>query len=112
MSKFEFDECSLVLPLKVKTDCIHDANGRHVAEVCTSSVGRNDDENEYFDNRDRKRAVYIAKCVNAHEILMAALSALVTLNDTHSPFGGEIARDRVDHAWDDARAALAKTEAA
>ena len=73
MSKIDFEECSFALPLKVKNDCIHDDNGRHVAEVCTSSVGRNDDENEYFDNRDRKRAVYIAKCINSHEAVVAAL---------------------------------------
>jgi len=39
--------------------------------------------------------------------LEAALRELVTLNDeAYSPFGGEILRDRIDRAWERARAAL------
>ena len=38
--------------------------------------------------------------------LRDALSTLVSMSDNHSPFGGEIYQDRVDRAWDNARAAL------
>lgn len=37
----------------------------------------------------------------------AALAALMHLNDNGGPFGGEIYQDRVDRAWDRARATLA-----
>lgn len=37
--------------------------------------------------------------------LEGALGALVTLNDEHSPFGGELYRDRIERTWDRARAA-------
>ena len=33
----------------------------------------------------------------------SALKILVDLNENYSPFGGEIYRDRVDRAWDNAR---------
>ena len=38
--------------------------------------------------------------------LRAALVQLITLNDNQGPFGGEIYQDKVDRAWDRARAAL------
>jgi len=38
--------------------------------------------------------------------LRDTLSMLVSMSDNHSPFGGEIYQDRVDRAWDSARAAL------
>ena len=38
--------------------------------------------------------------------LRDALSMLISMSDNHSPFGGEIYQDRVDRAWDNARAAL------
>jgi hypothetical protein len=38
--------------------------------------------------------------------LRAALTALMEINDNHSPFGGEIYWDRVERTWDAARAAL------
>lgn len=37
-----------------------------------------------------------------------ALDRLVGLADDYSPFGGELLQDRVDRAWDSARAALAQ----
>lgn len=40
------------------------------------------------------------------ERLREALSDLLSLNDNHSPFLGEIGRDRIDRAWDAARSAL------
>ena len=40
------------------------------------------------------------------ERLRDALSMLISMSDNHSPFGGEIYQDRVDRAWDNARAAL------
>ena len=39
--------------------------------------------------------------------LRDAVSTLVSMSDNHSPFGGELYQDRVDRAWDNARAALA-----
>jgi len=39
--------------------------------------------------------------------LRDALSTLVLMSENHSPFGGEMYQDRVDRAWDNARAALA-----
>lgn len=49
---------------------------------------------------DAIRTLY-ARAIKAE----AALRELIQLNDSHSPFGGEIARDRIDRAWDAARAA-------
>jgi hypothetical protein len=40
--------------------------------------------------------------------LVEAGQALLDLNDNHSPFGGEMYRDRVDRTWDNFRAALAQ----
>jgi hypothetical protein len=40
------------------------------------------------------------------EGLEAALTALIEINDNHSPFGGEIYWDRVERTWDAARTAL------
>jgi hypothetical protein len=39
-----------------------------------------------------------------------ALGDLVTLNDEHSPFGGELYHDRIIRTWDRARATLAKAK--
>jgi hypothetical protein len=38
--------------------------------------------------------------------LEAALTALVELNDNHSPFGGEMYQDRIERTWDAACEAL------
>jgi hypothetical protein len=38
--------------------------------------------------------------------LEAALTALMELNDNHSPFGGEMYQDRIERTWDAARVAL------
>ena len=38
--------------------------------------------------------------------LDGALQKLLAMNDDHGPFGGEIYQDRIDRAWDKARAAL------
>jgi hypothetical protein len=43
------------------------------------------------------------------EKLEEALTALMELNDNHSPFGGEMYWDRVERIWDAARAALKET---
>jgi hypothetical protein len=40
--------------------------------------------------------------------LLAALQALSALNDNYAPFGGEIYQDRIERAWDNARAAIAR----
>jgi hypothetical protein len=42
--------------------------------------------------------------------LVDALRTLVALNENYSPFGGEIYQDRVNRAWENARAALAAWE--
>ncbi len=56
-------------------------------------------------------AAHIVRCVNSHDALVEALEALevlVALNEDSGPFGGELYHDRVDRAWDRARAAIAK----
>jgi hypothetical protein len=40
--------------------------------------------------------------------LLEALETLLALNENYSAFGGEIYRDRIDRAWDNARAVLKK----
>jgi len=49
-----------------------------------------------------------ARLIAAAPELLEALKTLLNLNDNYSSFGGEIHRDRIDRAWDNARAALAK----
>jgi len=49
----------------------------------------------------------MAKHAAEKERLQDALSTLVLMSENHSPFGGEMYQDRVDRAWDNARAALA-----
>ena len=39
--------------------------------------------------------------------LVEAATALLDLNDTYAPFGGEMYQDRVDRTWGNARTALA-----
>lgn len=51
-----------------------------------------------------------ARLIAAAPDLLEAVRSLVFLNDNHSPFGGEIARDKIDRAWDKARDAVAKAE--
>jgi hypothetical protein len=40
------------------------------------------------------------------ERLRKALKNLLTLKDNYGHFGGEIYQDKIDRAWDEARAAL------
>ena len=66
---------------------------------------------------DDANAALIAAAPDLHRIateqaaeiarLRDALSTLVLMSENHSPFGGEMYQDRVDRAWDNARAALA-----
>lgn len=42
--------------------------------------------------------------------MVEALKSLLDLNDNHGPFGGELYQDRIDRAWDAARAALTKAQ--
>ena len=51
-----------------------------------------------------------ARLVAAAPDLLEALRKLMALNDNRGTFGGELYQDRVDRAWDEARAALAKAE--
>ena len=48
-----------------------------------------------------------AEAADEIERLRAALSSLIKINDEHSPFGGEIYRDRIERTWEQARSALA-----
>jgi len=51
----------------------------------------------------------LAAALAREAALLAALTVLVNLNENHSPFGGEIYQDRVDRAWDTARALAVKS---
>lgn len=56
-----------------------------------------------------QRAAEIERLRAENERLMEqadALRSLVALNDNYSPFGGEMYQDRIDRAWERARAAL------
>ena len=57
---------------------------------------------------DKERATADARLIAAAPELLEALQALMIINDEGGPFGGEIYLDRVDRAWDNARAAIAK----
>ena len=59
----------------------------------------------YIDQQREKDATITTLRARLAE-LEGALGALVTLNDEHSPFGGELYRDRIERTWDRARAAL------
>lgn len=54
------------------------------------------------DDRDRLAAQV--------EEMREVLESLLRLNDNHSPFGGEIYRDRVELTWDRVRALLQRTQ--
>lgn len=56
----------------------------------------------YWKARAEAAEAHVAK-------LREALQELMTLNDAHSPFGGEMYQDRIDRAWDNARAALTRS---
>jgi hypothetical protein len=68
-----------------------------VVEICTVDWHGLD---EY--EAEHKRFIAAAPC------MLKALEALMDLNDNGGPFGGEIYQDRVDRAWDNARAAIAE----
>jgi hypothetical protein len=57
---------------------------------------------------DREIAAANARLIAAAPDLLAALQALSALNDNYAPFGGEIYQDRIERAWDNARAAIAR----
>lgn len=57
---------------------------------------------------DFNKTLALARLFAAAPELLEALAALLDMNDNYSYFGGEIYRDRIDRAWDNARAALAK----
>ncbi len=61
--------------------------------------------NEWKDEENQEAN---ARLIAAAPELLEALAALLDLNDNYSYFGGEIYRDRIDRAWDNARAAIAK----
>ena len=52
-----------------------------------------------------------ARLIAAAPDMLAALQGLLALNDNYAPFGGEFYQDRIDRAWDIARAAIAKSTA-
>jgi hypothetical protein len=59
---------------------------------------------DFVSPESARLAALEARC----ERYRKALVALVSLNDTYSPFGGEIMEDRIDRTWENARAALSE----
>jgi hypothetical protein len=57
---------------------------------------------------DQPQAADNARLIASAPDLLAALQALSALNDNYAPFGGEIYQDRIERAWDNARAAIAR----
>lgn len=53
-----------------------------------------------------------ARLIAAAPEMLEALTGLLALNNEHSPFGGEFYQDRLDRAWDAARAAISKATGA
>lgn len=52
----------------------------------------------------------VAEGMAAWADMLATLRKLVALNDNAGPFGGEMLQDRIDRAWDEARAIIARAE--
>lgn len=52
-----------------------------------------------------------ARLISAAPDLLEALTALVDIDENGGPFGGELYRDRVERAFDAARAGIAKATA-
>jgi hypothetical protein len=66
-------------------------------------------EVELHEDRD-EAADRIEELQAQRDELLEALDALMDINDNGGPFGGEMYHDRVDRAWDSARAAIAKAK--
>ena len=79
-----------------------DAHGREVAMI----------DGDY--NRPDEWPIMEAntRLIAAAPDLLATLERLLHLDDSYGPFGGEIYQDRIDRAWEKARAALAKAKGA
>lgn len=75
-----------------------------------------DVERQKVEFRDKRFATLEARAEAAEakvkrlEEALTALKNLVALSEGYSPFVGEIYQDRIDRAWDAARAAIAKAE--
>jgi uncharacterized radical SAM superfamily Fe-S cluster-containing enzyme len=61
-----------------------------------------------FEGTDEAQADADGYLIASAPDLLAALQALSALNDNYAPFGGEIYQDRIERAWDNARAAIAR----
>ena len=87
-----------------------DKTSRYIADA--NSAKSEDDYVEYVraDILAQTLAANAALMVRLHEA-QKVLSVLLELNDNHAPFGGEIYHDRIDRAWDNARAYLAGKDA-
>ena len=78
-------------------------------EMYIQEVDNPDIQGAYVLNYgDFNKTLALAQLFAAAPELLEALKTLLNLNDNYSSFGGEIHRDRIDRAWDNARAALAK----
>lgn len=61
----------------------------------------------WYDPRDGA-GTNDAHLIAAAPEMLEALRRLVNLDDNQGPFGGELYQDRIERAWDAARAAIAK----
>jgi len=63
---------------------------------------------DHIDGISRDEAEANARLISSAPEMLESLESLISLNDGHSPFGGELYQDRVNRTWERARAAIAK----
>ena len=90
----------------------HGSNFAGGTDILSGRLGERIVVGRAIDNSlvDFSEYVANARLIAAAPELLEALEALSALNDNHGPFGGEIYQDRIDRAWDAARAAIAKAK--
>lgn len=85
--------------------------GYPVAECRITPISQSSWCNAPYSDEGEANAAHIVKCVNMHDELVEALKEINNLNENHSPFGGEMYRDRIDMAWELVRETLKKAGA-
>lgn len=97
---------STIKPLTYGEDAYNDGAG---SEMYIEEIDNPGTQVAYVLNYgDFNKTLALAQLFVAAPELLEALEALLALNENYSAFGGEIHRDRIDRAWDNARAVLKK----